>query len=70
MVRLSLPIANLKKNSDCYVGCKGVVVRSEDEKTGGFNIAIFFNEIKEGQRQKISQYVSQFLPQNSPRLTQ
>ena len=42
--------------------CKGVVVRTEDEEKGGFNVAIFFNEIKNPQKQKISQYLSQFIP--------
>lgn len=64
MVKLTLPIAS-SRNNDCNVKCKGVVVRSEDEKRGGFNIAIFFNEIKDSQRLKISQYISQFLPQKS-----
>jgi hypothetical protein len=40
-----------------------VVVRTEDEDMGGFNIAIFFNDINDSQRQKISRYVNQFLPQ-------
>lgn len=44
-----------------YIECKGVIVRSEDEATGGFNIAIFFNEIAEAARQRISQYVSRSL---------
>lgn len=47
---------------DCRVECKGVIVRTEDEKSGGFNIAIFFNEIKESQRKKIARYLSRFLP--------
>lgn len=65
MVKLSLPI--MIKNSNKYfnVECKGVIVRSEDENKGGFNIAIFFNAINDSQRKKISQYVSQFLPQES-----
>ncbi len=58
MIRLSLPV----KNNDGDVECKGVIVRSEDETSGGFNIAIFFNDIKEPQRKIISQYISQFLP--------
>ena len=58
-VKLTLP--NNRQN-DSDVECKGVVVRTEDQDNGGFNIAIFFNEIKENQRQKISQYISQFLP--------
>jgi len=62
MVKLNLPITHENGNTNCCVECKGVVVRTEDEKNGGFNIAIFFNQIKENQRHKISQYISQFLP--------
>lgn len=62
MVRLNLPIKSASTGAS--VECKGVVVRSEDEAEGGFNIAIFFNDIKNGQREKISQYINKFLPQN------
>jgi len=62
-VRISLPIMTNGQQKMCDLECKGVVVRSEDEKNGGFNIAIFFNEINDKQRQKMSQYISQFLPQ-------
>lgn len=61
-IRMDLPLnrASLKK---CVgVECNGVIVRTEDGKSGGFNIAIFFNQISDSQREKISQYVSQFLP--------
>lgn len=53
---------NLPNATNPNIECKGVIVRTEDESTGGFNIAIFFNEIKDNQRQKISQYLNQFLP--------
>jgi hypothetical protein len=60
-VKLSLPSkGQASKNS--IVECKGVVVRSEDENRGGFNIAIFFNQMRLEQRKKISAYISQFLP--------
>jgi len=62
MVKLFLPIARLKKNNGCNVECKGVIVRTEDETRGGFNLAIFFNAIKDNDRQKISRYIRQFLP--------
>lgn len=60
-VKLTLPVTVNDRDNNCNVECKGVVVRSEDENTGGFNIAIFFNEIKEDQQRKISQYINQFL---------
>ena len=49
-------------HKNTIVECKGVVVRSEDEVNGGFNIAIFFNEMRNDQRKKIAQYISKFLP--------
>jgi len=59
-VKLTLPSKD--KNKACpNVECSGVVVRSEDENSGGFNIAIFFNKIKESQRKKISRYISSIL---------
>jgi hypothetical protein len=61
MVKLALPIASNKSNG-AKVECKGVIVRTEDEVRGGFNLAIFFNAIKETDRQKISRYIRQFLP--------
>ena len=68
-IKLTLPIitGDMEKK-DCDVDCRGVVVRTEDANKGGFNIAIFFNEIKNAQREKISQYVSQFIPQKSSSL--
>jgi len=63
MVKLDLPIISDNAKTDRIVECKGVIVRTED-KEGGFNIAIFFNAITESQRNKIAQYVSQFLPHN------
>jgi c-di-GMP-binding flagellar brake protein YcgR len=64
-VKLVLPVKSGKSIKTVNVDCNGVVVRSEDEKNGGFNIALFFNEIKESQRKRISQYINQFLPKSS-----
>jgi len=67
MVKLSLPIGNGRLKKTYNVECKGVIVRTEDENNkDGFNIAIFFNGIKDDQRKKISEYINQLLPQNSP----
>jgi hypothetical protein len=65
MVKLSLPIVTEEGSKNSHVECLGVVVRTEDSDTGGFNIAILFNRINDSQRNKISQYVSQFLPSKS-----
>lgn len=63
LVKLSLPISSGGVSQNYDVECKGVIVRTEDSVPSGFNIAIFFNEINNSQRQKLSQYVNQFLPQ-------
>lgn len=60
-VKLVLPDKE-QVGKSMIVECKGVVVRTEDEASGGFNLAIFFNQIRNDQRRKISQYISQFLP--------
>jgi hypothetical protein len=65
MIKLNLPVTTDTGKKDFNVECKGVIVRSVDENKGGFNIAIFFNEIKDDQRKKISRYVNQFLPEKS-----
>ncbi len=64
-VKVILPVMAGGRIRNINVECNGVVVRSEDEKKGGFNIAVFFNGIKESQRKKIAQYVNQFLPKSS-----
>lgn len=64
MVKLTLPLKNKKSDKDCNVECKGVLVRTEDEGKG-FNVAIFFNDIREDQKRKISAYINQFISQDS-----
>jgi hypothetical protein len=61
-VKMTLPLRNLKAAKEADVECKGVVVRTEDDPDGGFNVAVFFNDIHNNQRQKISHYISQLLP--------
>lgn len=65
LIKLTLPLATGSGNKNFSVECRGVVVRSEDSENGGFNIAVFFNEIRDSQKKKISRYINQFLPQNS-----
>jgi hypothetical protein len=62
MIRLTLPMLTIPLKQDNRVSCKGVIVRTEDAPMGGFNVAIYFNEIKENQRNKISRYINQFIP--------
>lgn len=59
-VRLVLP-GTTRKAEDSRVECSGVIVRSTDREDGGFNVAIFFNEILDTQKKKISRYISRFL---------
>ena len=61
-VKLSFPVKNRLGKDEYTMDCDGVIVRTEDEKKGGFNIAIFFNTIKDEQRKKISKYINQFIP--------
>lgn len=68
LIKLTMPIATNTGNKNCSVECNGVIVRTEDENSGGFNIAIFFNHIKNTQRKKISEYLNQFLPSKSAAL--
>lgn len=65
MIKLTLPLANGAAVNPCDVECKGVIVRTEDTPAGGFNIAVFFNHIRDEEKKKISQYISQFIPQKS-----
>lgn len=63
-IKMILPI--IKKNNRkerIDINCKGVIVRSDDTAKDGFNIAIFFNEISENQKEKIVQYIHQYLPE-------
>lgn len=61
-VKMVLPVISENKREQFNIECKGVIVRTNDEDRGGFNIAIYFNEINERQQQKISKYIHQFLP--------
>lgn len=60
LIGLTLPASPTGNKTESCVECKGVIVRSEDSSGGGFNVAIFFNEIKETEKQKIARYLSRF----------
>ena len=62
LIKLSLPVSEAGRTKDYSVECKGVIVRTEDEEKGGFNVAIFFNSIKDQEKRKIEKYINQFLP--------
>jgi len=61
-IKMTLPLISNNKKEEFTVECKGVIVRTDDADKEGFNFAIFFNEIKENQRKKITRYINQFLP--------
>ncbi len=62
-IKMVLPVKKQNKKEKIDVKCKGVIVRSDDDAKGGFNIAIFFNKIAENQKERISQYIHQYLPE-------
>jgi hypothetical protein len=64
-IKMTLPIVSKGVKEEIDVACKGVIVRTDDANNGGFNIAVFFNEIKEIQKKRIAQYIKQFLPKAS-----
>ena len=58
---LALPHGDEEKESDYYVETNGVVVRveevlSEADVSSVYNIAIYFNEIKESDKEKLANY--------------
>lgn len=61
-IKMLLPVVSENKRKEYNIDCKGVIVRTNDEEQGGFNIAIYFNEMDQNQREKISRYINQFLP--------
>jgi len=65
MVKLSLPVKAKKDAKNYTIDCSGVIVRTVDKDKSGFNVAIFFNQIKDSQRKIISEYINQFVPQEA-----
>jgi len=60
-IKLSIPLTKNRLRQNCDINCHGVIVRSEDDPNGKFNIAIFFDKIQEQPRQKIVEYIKQFI---------
>ncbi len=60
-INMDLDIASKKKPKHYNIACKGVIVRSEDASDGGFNIAIFFNDIKGKPKEQIVNYIKELL---------
>ena len=66
LTKLSITLIIPKKSKDKYikVKCKGVVVRKKMVNPNKFNIAIFFNDIKETEKDKILRYIDTLLLKN------
>jgi hypothetical protein len=56
---LSLKSKTREKTTTAKVQCKGVVVRTEENPPKSYNIAIYFNEIGQREKNKIAKYVNQ-----------
>lgn len=63
-IKMALPMQSGRVRMEKEVECEGVIVRSEDAPSGGFNVAIYFNRIKEIPRQDLAAYVNQVLSAN------
>lgn len=63
-IKMALPMQSGRVRMEKEVECEGVIVRSEDAPSGGFNVAIYFNRIKEMPRQDLATYVNQVLSAN------
>ncbi len=60
-IKMDLDTSSKKKSKHYSIACNGVVVRSEDADNGGFNIAIFFNDIKGKSKEQIASYIKELL---------
>ena len=60
---LLLPLKNESKTIIANLRCRGVVVRSNSSPNENkqYEIAIYFNRLRESDRSKLSKYVQQFL---------
>lgn len=60
-IKMQLPLNLRDRNRALKIHCQGTVVRVEAANPGGFNIAIFFNRIKDGDKRRIAEYVNQHI---------
>ena len=52
--------SKLRNERDIKIKCKGVVVRSEHQDNH-YNIAIFFNDIRQSEKDKINKFIKNIL---------
>lgn len=63
-MELVLDVPNTFSNETGRIGCQGVVVRSKrnpDEQTGGYETAIFFTQMSDGDRTKLEGFVDNYI---------
>ncbi|PIQ89561.1 MAG: hypothetical protein COV72_02755 [Candidatus Omnitrophica bacterium CG11_big_fil_rev_8_21_14_0_20_42_13] len=60
MTKLGIIMVIKDKNRELKIKCRGVVVRTE-EKNDKYNIAIYFNDIADSEKEKITKYVENLL---------
>lgn len=62
MTKLNIALALNNQGREMKVKCKGVVVRSDpalvSEKEQKYNIAIFFNDISESEKEKLTNFIN------------
>ena len=60
---LLLPLKKNNKSNVCSVHCKGVIVRNElnPQNNKEYQIAIYFNDLRQSDKVKLSKYVQQHL---------
>ena len=58
-----LPLKMNHRSIVCNVRCRGVIVRAEKNSHNNqeYNVAIYFNRLKQSDKAKLSQYVKQYL---------
>jgi hypothetical protein len=62
-INLLLPLKGRKRKRICNVHCQGVVVRTERNPLNAkeYNIAIYFEKLKQADKAKLSQYIREHL---------
>lgn len=60
-VILLLPMKSARGSKAFKLQCTGVVVRVDQRFPEGFNIAIFFSDISQQDKNKLSKYIAQYV---------
>jgi len=68
-IKITLLLPEGKKNDYQYLNLKGVVVRIEKQNNdleNKYNIAVFFNDINQTNKDKLNSYIQQHLQEINP----